>query len=47
MGRIIGYVKMFCAGFVARKVLKWDFYYDATIRSVRKLHHSIFSGFLK
>ena len=31
----------------AHKVLKWDFHYGATYQSVRKLHHSIFSHFLK
>ena len=31
----------------AHKVFKWDFYYDAIIQSVRKLHHSIFSPFFK
>ena len=31
----------------AHKVLKWDFHYDAIYQSVRKLHHSIFSHFLK
>ena len=39
MGRIIRHVKMLCAGLVAHKVLKWDFYYDAIYQSVRKLHH--------
>ena len=51
MGRIIRYVKNVVRGFsitkCVHKVLKWDFHYDAIYQSVRKLHHSIFSHFLK
>ena len=51
MGRIIRYVKNVVRGFShtkrAYKFLKWGFYYDAIYQSVRKLHHSIFSHFLK
>ena len=51
MGRIICYVKNAVRGLRrtkrAHKVLKWDFHYDAIYQSVRKLHHSIFSRFLK
>ena len=51
MGRIIRYVKNIVRGFShtkrAHKVLKWAFHYDAIYQSVRSLHHSIFSHFLK
>ena len=45
MGRIIRYVKMVCAGSVAHKVLKWDFYYDAIYETLRKLYHSMYYPF--
>ena len=51
MGRIIHYVKNivreFCHTKRAHKVLKWGFHYDAIYQSVQKLHHNIFSHFLK